>query len=454
MIKTSLKQEAAAEAAARSALNGLRDAAKAWEADGRDAWAELKRRDRRRLEKNDVIQIARHLHTEIESLKPRLRAQNVSLAQFCREAGLGDEETYSRRLYRVTLPPDGDVEKRELRAVAKIYQRLIDAIAKRSRESVTVVAERVLRGTSLHPMEATALDELEQIQILLQEMVDQVDEEFGLFSKFVETAMRRARHAKDGGSMRWPRYDLDITLGPNPDPEEVRAELEGAVNPAFAFWPSDVFEYYRDATSWWPIATKSMAVQDDDFFFVPHAHFGPLVLTTERKGDPHRAAVLAQEVGWTRRLHGPAIGWTPKDDWDTDNNCPRGQTLPRDWAWQCHAWIVIYPSPDGRRLMPMLYMPSIFDGPFLLPLDTKHLRYVRDHGVWVGPDQTMGAIDRLKLLITSAGDPAALDALRRTAPWFDHNPFLAAKAKEEADGKLLNEQIRKMYGRKHGEVKA
>lgn len=443
----------AAHVATQQVLDGMRDSSKAYEADGRDAWSELRRRGNRRLAKNDRIQIARRLHLEIETLKPQLRAQNVSLGQFCREAGLGEEEAYSKRLYRVTLPPDGDVEKRKLRAVAKTYERLIAAIAKHRRESVTVVADQVLRGSSLHPMESAALEELEGLQILLQRLVDQVVEEFGLFTKFGETAKRRAQHAKEGGSMRWPQYDLEVTLGPDPDPDEAREDLKRAVNPEFAFWPSDVFSYHRDATLWWPIANRSMARQDDTFFFVPHAHIGAITFTLEPKGDPKRTAALASEVDWIRRLHGTTAGWNPRDDWDTKGNYPRGQTLPLGPAWQYHAWIVIYPSPDGGRLMPMIYIPWEIEGPFLLPLDTKHLRYVRDHGVWVGPDQATGAIDRLKVLLRPARGPSIRSALRRTAPWFDHNPFLAAKAREEADAKFLNEQLRRTYRRKRGQIK-
>lgn len=144
MPKHFQNDEVAAQLATQNALDGLRDAAKAWESDGRDAWTELKRRDSRRLEKGDQIRIARNLYFEIEALKPQLRLQKVSLGQFCQEAGLGDEEGYSKRLYRVTLPEGGNVEKRKLRAVAKTYARLIAAVAKRSRESLTVVAERVL----------------------------------------------------------------------------------------------------------------------------------------------------------------------------------------------------------------------------------------------------------------------------------------------------------------------
>lgn len=433
--------------ATRSILDGLRENTNAWKSDGRDAWAELKRLDTQRLEKNDQIQIARHLYIEIKALKPKLRAQGVSLGEFCKETGLPDEEGYSKRLYRVILPPNGDAEKRELRAVAKTYAKLISAIAKRIPESVTVLAERVLRGTSLHPMESAALDELEQLQVLLQGLVDQVDNEFGLFAKFAETARRRAEHAKDGGSLRWPQYDLDIQLGTDSCRDEARRELERAINPSFAFWPSDVIDYYREASWQVPIANKSRCRQDNEFFFLPHAYFGAIAFAHGPRGTPEWAATLKSDLNWIRSHHRSSVAWKPKDKWNTKDNCPCGQTLPGEAAWQYHAWIVIYPSPDGRKLTPTLYIPWEEEGPFLLPLDIKHLRYLRDYGVWVDPKQETGAVDRLKALLMSGEESSILNGLRRTAPWFDHNPFLAAKAKAEVERKLLNEQIQKLYNR-------
>ena len=114
------------------------------------------------------------------------------------------------------------------------------------------------------------------------------------------------------------------------------------------------------------------------------------------------------------------------DDWDSEKACPVGQL---DFSDGCargtdFAWLIIYPTRDGSRLMPMLYIAYQEGGPYILPLDARSLEIFRD-AIWFDETRHMSVFDRIKeLLGYRAGTPRVIeDGFRRTSPWLDHNPF-------------------------------
>ena len=454
------KKLAYAEQKTSAILNKVIEETKSWEAEGKDAWTALRNLKGNNLAAGDEIVIARLMHIEIKKLKTYLKSIGKGIGEFCLEAGLGNEGEYSKELYRLTLAPESNADKVRLRKSAAKYRQLIAAISKETKESSSVIANRVLVGTTLHPAEAKVRDEVDQIQGILQALVDIVDQEFGLYATFMETAKLKVEHAKEGGELRWPHNDresrlLDFggtlslmrwpgeTLTLTPELTEIRKEIitreiEHAINEKNAYW-SYKFGYYNGYIP--PIYNKAGCIQDDEFFYVPHVHIGYIELGAFNhldKVDDMSGITIDDIEAEEVRSDISEYCEKPDDSWDSVNSRPVGQHSSIDnYLLPYHAWIVIYPTPDNTRLMPMLYMGLEEFGPFLLPLDAAHLNATRQVYCFVENKVTtvFKHIDKM-LGIREQTNNAILDGFRRTAPWLRHNPFLKLKLEKEAKQKV------------------
>lgn len=141
-------------------------------ADGRSAFAELSRaaygdrkgRDRRKLGIDDASILAGRLYGFLQEVAPQLKERGVSRGEVCRRAGLCGREKHSterqpedaKELHRLTLPPGAEARKRGIRVSAWKYLHVIEVLAAALDGSVEQVADRLLRGTSLHPLSKTA----------------------------------------------------------------------------------------------------------------------------------------------------------------------------------------------------------------------------------------------------------------------------------------------------------
>lgn len=442
-----------------------------WEAQGRDAWSRLEQLGSNNLPRGDEVALARKLHEAFPRLKQQLKEQGIGLGDLCLIAGLGTDGDYSKELHRMMLPPGKDSAKVRLRRSASKYRSLIAVMARASGQSSSSLANRLMVGTSLHPATAEVRDEIEAVQAALQAIVDAVDDEFGLLRTFLETAELKAKYALEGSKCRWPQYDADhrveyvspigeelsnrrvaITLDDDgslivdePDEESQQlirededaasqAELELTMDTRRAYWERTVDEE-GGVDQFWRGPTPSGCIQDDEFFYVPHAYLGdgegvcnPIdeklaPAARDRAIADLRESVLEDFKKW---------GVRPVDDWDEQAKQPRGQTssLPAARA-HYHAWLVAYPAPDNGRLMPMLYIAIEECGPYLVPLDVVTLSSLRQT-YWVGPEGEVATFfERIKSLIgMRPGEPKAiLDGLRATAPWLRWNPFMKMEAK-------------------------
>ena len=439
-----------ASRAASALIEKLKVESSTWEAEGRDAWTALKRLGSNNLPDGDEIIIARCLHKEMPKLKERLKTEKLGLGELCLRAGLGNEGEYSKELYRMTLSPEQEPSQVGLRKSATKYRQFIAAIGQATRESTSSLANRLLLGTTLHPSDVKDWTEIEQVQVTLQTMVDSVDREFGLYGQFMETARLKAAQIKEGGNCFWPHYELDPDYYPM-DEDEIRSyqsDLARAADARFAFWRHPVARR-RSEQPWWLAGVGSDCLQDTEFFFVPHAYLGSIEYANlpDHNGDSLGHIKDLDSLAENIRRCNEEYGWEPTDAWDEKTEQPIGQTSS-GWEWQEHGWIVIYPTPDNHRLMPMLYIPCEEGGAFLLPLDAGNLKFLKKNAYWVGRNDVSTVFERIKQLIGHLPGTSAvlLDGFRRTAPWLSKNPIFKARDLQQNEQVLLQEFCKKLWG--------
>lgn len=452
-------------------LNRIEEAQRACETEGRDAFTNLRRLRGEKLQRGEEVVIARHLHTELSVLKRHLRARNIGLGEFCSQFGLTDASESSKELHRLTLSPDKSTKEVRLRRTADKYRRLIEAISKITHESVSTLADRVLRGTSLHPSQQTdGMTVTEKVQAALQGIVDKIDSEFGLHATFVEIAELKAAHIQKGGTTCWPHCDISRDWLSS---EEYEQEMKDASDIRYAFWkrpnPPPVWELDDRSQSevpqvrsevrsesppdqdWqgWPMSYDSGALQNTGFFYVPHAPLGVINFADipRKQNSPARhEETVMRTLEWWRSVDtetGLSLvtqECSINDEWDTETQSPVGQLDNHSSSrGSDFAWLIIYPTRDGSRLMPMLYVSYQEGGPFILPLDARNLEVFRD-AIWFDETKHMSVFDRIKeLLGYRPGTPRVIeDGFRRTVPWLDHNPFFKMRQQYMSDLKMLD----------------
>ena len=425
-----LTNQVLAQAAATSEL---------WKAEGQDAWSVLAKLRNNKLPVGDEVILAKNIYQEYPRLKEKLREKAISVGAFCERSQISMPGASSKELGRLMLASDVEPKAGHLRRHARKYRLLLAEMANVLGEDRAQLANRVMRGTSLHPGESAIPKRFDQLQAILDEIVLRVDREFGLFAMFKKTAELKAEHVKKQGQCRWPQGDADWL--------QENAAL--AQDPKFAYWISTPtkrnIKYY--ASGW-----ESGCWIEDDFFHIPHVYLGyaeglffemnylpgDLFADEQVKYSEISRESLANALESLKKdclSHLKPVA----DGWNEYLECPRGQISPPPGqspsaeAW--HGWLIIYPSPDGTRLVPMLLVPAEEGGPFLVPLDGFVLDTLKGN-YWVNPDGTVEPfLDRFERMLgyRDGSEDFILKGLRRTAPWFAKNPFMKMQAEEERD---------------------
>lgn len=464
------------ERANSALLNRIKEADLAREVEGKDALSNLRRLGSRKLPEGEEIVIARHLHWEIPALKRCLASKRISLGQFCIRSGISGSSDSSKELHRLVLGPGKDPAAVRLRRSGNKYYDLIKAISSATKESASSLADRVLCGTSLHPSRMENLTETELVQAALQGIVDKIDNEFGIHQKFMEIARLKSQHVAEGGSTNWPLEPFrEISL----EDEYDRLRRIRAVNPEYAFWDSsisrtasacqngadsedttdDSLQADADTRAEELMSLKYFpgVVQDDGFFFVPHARIGILDMFNLRlrSSDPadydRRARLIVD--GWRNTSDflgrsGIAVSGDIRDEFDSETNAPIGQTLSgrNSIVSADYGWLVIYPTADSSRLMPMLYLHQEESGAYLMPLDVRNLDILRD-ALWIDEARHGSVFDRIKELLgyLPSSRKAIEEGLRDTAQWLDHNPIFQLRDQKSDDLRLLGSFCRQIW---------
>lgn len=430
------------------------------ESAGRDAFAKLSSLQNEKLARGDEVVIASRLFHEVIGLKKCLRAKGMSLGEFCGRYELQDGGERSKELHRLTLPPNTDGRARQLRRSALNYRRLIQGISEQTQQSVSVLADRVLRGTQLHPQaQMGSLLEVEKVQVTLQLIVDRIDEEFDLYPKFMSAAQFKAAHVAAGGNEYWP---IDFLWIGSEDPD-YQACVQDAKDPRKCYWGRDIWGRGEvDVREFDSVNPPSpITLTDSEFFYVPHVPLGIIDYCYLPDGnastDDHLKAVEVLIKQWRAVTPGTqetslARESSIRDGWDNERKCPVGQ-FGAEGIGRRFAWLVIYPTWDNSRLMPMIYVAYDEGGPSLLPLNTRALENFRN-AVWLDESRHMSVFDRIKEMLGHRQGMAREieDGFRRTAPWFDHNPLFKLRQKlqkeQQDDMAMLDAYCKQLWERK------
>lgn len=439
-------REAVTETPSNGLLERLAEARVNSERDGRGAYAELKKLRNGKLPRGSEITIAMRLYGEVRALDRHLKAKGLSKAEFCSRFGLHDSKETSKELNRLTVSPGSsadEVRSRRLRRHADKYRYLIDGVCEITGQSKSALADRVLMGTPLHPIEQfAAFNETENVLNALQGIVDRIDHEFGLYAKFMEIASLKAAHIGNGGSEHWPTFDADL--------EDARS----GIDPRNAFWPSD---QNHDGAHWDNHVREEWGVVGaPEFFYTPHTRIGIVdycnLPEKANSGEEYERAVHDFLKSWRSDCHiaGETLASLKTSygiSWDSVRQCPIVQSRDTNPDPMGVAWLIIYPSKDHGQLVPLIYFVGEF--PVLIPLDVRNLDVLRN-GIWLDEKKWTSVFDRIKELIgyRDGATPVIENELRRTAPWLDHNPFFkmrqTEKIEQEREMAMLHAYMRKL----------
>ncbi|MGT2505597.1 hypothetical protein [Cupriavidus basilensis] len=446
--------------AANQAMEWRRRTRRFLKAAGRDAWSQFetaakgdgKRRNSSKLTQEEAAVLARNVHEYLEHAERLLRERGCTKADLCQKA-FGHSD--SKELYRLTLPPGADPKKRAVRVTIDKYFVLISTLADVLHCTVDRIASWVLRGTRFQVLGLEEFSELEKIQLELQDTIDRLDSDFGWYAIYRLTAEAKAKLIGSGTYNCWPLWapgSFDPICGRERTPQEVQQymlDFKIATDPKQAFYQLDTYRYVNPPEwGWYLNAFDSGALQNDEFFFVPHCPLGYMLIwdLPSRREEPARYALsVADQLHWHR------TNWAytePKDKWDDANARPWGQTGgSENTELQYYFWLIAYPHPDGGRVVPTLYSPGEEGGAYLLPLDLAGLEMLAD-AVWHSKTEHCPALERIKRLLVDKDeeDMSTIErALDRTG-WLDQNPILkmnslADSASTELD-KIIRERLR------------
>ena len=374
-------------------------------------------------------------------------------AQIGRRLGVLCEKAFgatsSRELYRLRLAEGEDPGKKQLRRSLGAYRLLAQAVAAMTGEPQTKVLRELVGWTRFDELQVHMVewDRIDAVAAHLQDLVDRLNDEFRWDELYQRTAQIRLASK---GKLTWP-------LQPNeyhePSPQEIAAKesewferkLQASLDSARMYYagqstltPSSLSKQYFDNDQ----------LQDEQFFFVPHAKVGYVIAwdLPKRSEDPLRYYVERSEsIAWEREepdgMREPEIGW------DAEHKEPKGHVDGGARVYcgsttQSYAWLIAYPSPlDHGTIVPALYRPGEETGAWLMPLDRSTLAAVED-GIWLDRKNDSTLIERLEVLLgadqTDGICPLERD-LRFSGSWLALNPVLSWDARQrERQQNMLN----------------
>jgi hypothetical protein len=468
VVRKHAKQKA--EEITRQAVERARSTNKALRDKGSDVWSLFRSvasnigHEPRKMSADDANMIARNFYDYLDKKWPEILQKCGTKAFLCDLAFSGARD--SKELYRLTLSPGSDPARRSIRRDAYYFVKMFEAIANLLEVSVGILAFEMLRGTSfecLLPNNGERWNDMAKIQVMLQRIVDDIDREFGLYQLYQRTAQLKISGLENGETDAWPLNGLEwylFDLDDESNVEKYRVARQAAIDPSQAYYQrNQVFGTRRDAEnqpSWWFYGFDTNVLQEESFFYVPHAPLGIVAiwdLPDRAKDAAAYDIAVAREVA---KLRDPILGYVdcePDDDWSEYWKCPLGQLSVKDsgaFPMPHYMWLLIYPHPDGGRLAPVLYQATEEGGAYLLPIDIQVLDMLHDV-VWVSKTEQMPLYKRLEQLLLDtdqAGMSSLERSLRRTATWLQHNPILKRAIREEEKKQQLDLRYQSIVKRK------
>lgn len=400
---------------------------------------------RGKLTPRDREAIARNMYRDVEDYYSNHPDEERYI--LLKDAGLTDENS-TRVLPRLVLRPDEPAgANNELYASPEKYRWLIEAIARRSGESVNALAGRILIGSSFCPNKAEIplpnISEAHLILSALQKAADKIDQEFHLFEQCMEVA--RFRDERESGY--WSHLQQTG--------EELNYESWQEKNPALMqpspSGPEHALSIGQHNGLWWPLDPDYLIERTgprEGKRIVPvNAYWAK----SDAPSDPYSAGILsgADFFYFPHIYLGSALCWgkTPRSYW-SDFDCIYddipGMRMPcacwnerrgayeiredhgDDLALNLAHWLVIYPDPFLKRLVPMLYALGHSSGAQLTQLTVAEIANLGNPERWqyFGTDAPT-LLQRLRDLTGyRSGNFAVYESWRETAGRFHLNPAL------------------------------
>lgn len=437
--------------------------------DGRRAWDAVKKwrqESKVTLNQNDREAIAQNLWKELEKYK------EGTLTDLFRHA-----ELPSNIKDKVTLQP-GKTSKK-LKAEVAPYLKLIEALADKTHkdrdveEARNLLADRVLLRTSFHPVSFAKLQEAKLILDALNVAVDRIDLEFKLWEQCKAIAeVRKPREAAYVDAVRrgdeetawvelqfnennsphvidnpvekwWPLEEFLLSSFRESPPGSATPLINIPIEPANAFW----LKPYQYHDSW-----AAGVWSGESIFFFPHVYLGPAIGWYGNKPElPEKddlwvdmSAVPEPIVRFEGALQEYRVYLRdPKTSEESHGG------FEFDWGmnWEMSLaarWLIIYPDPDAKRLVPAILSRGEFMSTELLPLSARLIAEFGDPNHWqyVGRDDAPTLLQRLKDLTGYVtGDFEIMDAWRETAARFHLNPIFRSSRPSEIEKILYRRHL-------------
>lgn len=430
-------------------MDRLRAAPARRAADERSFTKALKRQHVNHLSADEAVQLARNMNVILNKRKATIGRR---LGVLCEKAfgATSSKELYKLRLAEGEDP--GTKRAKELRRSFGPYRVLAEAVAALTDEPQTKVLRELVAETRFDELQAKMAkwDRIDIVAAHLQDLVDRLNFEFRWDRLYERTVQVRL---VSGGKLTWPLQPNEY-YEPFDDSEIFERKLRASVDPDrmyFAGPPEHAVSSF--AKSFF----ENDQLQDERFFFVPHAKIGYVIAwdLPKRSEDPigyHNER--ARSIAWEREE--PDGMKEPEIDWDAARNEPKGHVdggarIHCGSTTQSCVWLIAYPSPlnDGT-VVPALYRPGEDTGAWLMPLDRNTLAAVED-GIWLDRENDSTLIERLEVLLgadqTDGICPLERD-LRLTGSWLAFNPVLAWETRQlERKQNMLNRARSNSRGR-------
>lgn len=428
---------------------------------GSHAWGRLLKA--RKLSKPDRVALARALYDEFKTL--REKDTTLRAGEFAVIAELSRDRT-SRELHKYMLPPADEAHSREkqqrdLRASAEGYRNFIKAIQRKTGENIAILADRVTWATSFHPRQAKDVEESEKLLSRLQEAINKIDKSFPevsgqaktLYEVFKLTAEAKVEMRKNGSLLRWSYYNADVPYDNESLDDYAQhypyGRLKDEIEVRYAYWGRD-FEGYRNDGHYSygsELSYSSELSPHKTIINLPRIYLG-LIIDWATDG-PYDSARKTSFLEYLRKHIGEIaekrdettnlarlVYCDPKTGECTDIVWPS----PIDTAY--HAWLIIYPSPDNRSLVPVIYRPHDEAGVQLIHLSHRNFLKLKDFEFITVDGPIISLYDKIKQLMGfGTGHFKIEEEWKATAPDVILNPVLLAHQEKEQREQAFERQF-------------
>jgi hypothetical protein len=408
---------------------------------GKKALAAFKCVYRERLGVEVRATIARNLWHDIQEYQ---RSDNGTVTQL-----LEGTQIERNHLDRLILAPD-KVGNNELHAYPPRYIALMESLTRRTNEDIYLLADRVLLGTHFHPESLADIQDAQLILESLQVAADQIDLEFKLWEQCQAVAdIRKPLEEPYFLALKTGNKDALADFYKN-HPSHVYG---AAIN---LWWPIDdafLWDYEND-TDYAPInqfwakpydtnnSNAACVWSHEEIFFFPHIYLGPAIewkgWVEFRDGFPQPTMSQSSKEDLLTKINAESEPLVEFNESTKNYQIYKVGSAPSeiringtDWDWgsdymdEVARWLVIYPDPEAKRLIPCIFTHGEMFFTQLIPLSARLIVELGDSNRWqyLGHDAPT-LLQRLRDLTGYGnGDFKIMEAWRETAARFHMNPI-------------------------------